>query len=92
MPKENFRPEDKQPDPPVSPATTGQASDGPATDDRVNGLMEPGEQIVAVLLGDGADLVVTSHRVVIVRQQVFHRPRSNVRTWAYPETSDLSYS
>jgi hypothetical protein len=50
---------------------------------QIEPLLDRDESIVASLPGDGAVIVATSRRVVIVRDGAAHRPRSGVRSMDY---------
>jgi hypothetical protein len=52
--------------------------------------LEDGEDILMVLQGDGARLLATSWRVVIVRDGSGFRPRSGVRSWPYEQVERVS--
>jgi len=56
-------------------------------DDAIRSQVEPmldkDEAIVAILPGDGAAIVATTRKVVIVRDRAAHRPRSGLRSWDY---------
>jgi hypothetical protein len=55
-------------------------------------LLESGEELVALLTGDAANLLVTDRRVVIVRDGYEFRPRSGVRSWSYDTIIRVSLS
>jgi hypothetical protein len=61
--------------------------DRPTTTSRREGdaaslpAMEPGEDIVAVVPGLGARLVITTARAIVIREGASFRPRSGVRSW-----------
>jgi hypothetical protein len=55
-------------------------------------VLEPGEEIVDLLPGLGASLVVTSTRVIVVREGTHFRPRNGVRSWPHGELRDVGLS
>ena len=57
-----------------------------AHDDR---WIERDERVVSRLTGLGATLVVTTHRLVLVRDGAGHRPRSGVRAWRPDAINDV---
>jgi hypothetical protein len=67
-------------------------SDNDASKPQFGELLESDEDLVAVLTGDGADLLVTERRVVIVRDGYEFRPRSGVRSWSYDTIAQVSLS
>jgi hypothetical protein len=54
--------------------------------------LEPDEEVVALLAGDGATLSATQHRVVIVRDGSEYRPKSGVRSWPYEQVTSVQLS
>ena len=52
--------------------------------------LEPGEEVVDLLPGLGAVLVVTSTRVMVIREGTHFRPRNGVRSWPHGELRDVS--
>jgi len=56
---------------------------GDAIRSQVEPMLDLNEEIVAVLPGDGAAVVATTRKVVIVRDRAAHRPRSGLRSWDY---------
>jgi hypothetical protein len=50
---------------------------------RIEPFLEATEEILAVLPGDGATMVATTQKVLIVRDRAVHRPRSGLRSWEY---------
>ena len=50
---------------------------------QVEPMLDVNEEIVAMLPGDGAAVVATTRKVVIVRDGAAHRPRSGLRSWDY---------
>ncbi len=52
--------------------------------------LEPGEEIVDLLPGLGASLVVTSARVMVIREGTHFRPRNGIRSWPHGELRDVS--
>jgi hypothetical protein len=47
------------------------------------------EEIVDMVGGLGATLVLTATRAIVIRQGSHFRPRSGVRSWAYDEIRDV---
>jgi hypothetical protein len=56
----------------------------------VRAALEPGEVVVDLLPGLGASLVVTSTRVMVIREGTHFRPRNGVRSWPHGELRDVS--
>jgi hypothetical protein len=68
---------------PPSPSTTGEI------DASLVALVEPDEEIVDHVAGLGAHVVVTSRRVVVVRQGAHFRPRNGIRSWPHGDIGDI---
>jgi hypothetical protein len=66
--------------------------DNDASKPQFSELLEPDEDLIAVLAGEGANLLVTERRVVIVRDRYAFRPRSGVRSWSYDTIVQVSLS
>jgi hypothetical protein len=45
--------------------------------------LDDDEDVIAMLVGNGANLLATRRRIVIVRDGSGFRPRSGVRSWPY---------
>ena len=60
---------------------TGSSDSGAEAD--VGFWLEGDERVVARLAGLGASLLVTTHRLVIVRDGAGFRPRSGIRSWPH---------
>jgi hypothetical protein len=58
----------------------------------VTDWLEPEEEVIAILVGDGATLSATQHRVVIVRDGSEYRPKSGVRSWPYEQVTSVQLS
>ena len=69
----------------------GGAARDPAEADARDWL-EADEIVVAVLTGDGADLLATDRRIVIVRSGAGFRPRTGVRSWTYDRIAQVALS
>ena len=68
-------------------------TDGPVGGDRGSSdraWLEEGEEVLIELVGDGARLLATSWRVVIVRDGSGFRPRSGVRSWPFDQIDRVS--
>jgi hypothetical protein len=48
------------------------------------------EHVIATLAGDGASLLATPRRVVLVREGSEYRPRNGVRSWPYDRIVHVS--
>jgi hypothetical protein len=59
-------------------------------DDSPLPAMEPGEDIVAVVPGLGAKLVITTARAIVIREGASFRPRSGVRFWPLAAVTSAS--
>lgn len=55
-------------------------------------VLEAGESVVARLAGFGASIVVTTQRLVVVRDGAGFRPRSGVRSWRHEAIQGVSLS
>jgi len=55
-------------------------------------ILEAGEEVVDLLPGLGATLVVSSERVIVVREGTHYRPRNGVRSWRHGELRDVGLS
>ena len=55
-------------------------------------ILESGEEVVDLLPGLGATLVVSSQRVIVVREGTHYRPRNGVRSWRHGELRDVALS
>jgi hypothetical protein len=66
--------------------------DSEASEPDFSEWLEAGEDVVAILTGDAASLLVTESRVVIVRDGHEFRPRSGVRSWSYETIDQVSLS
>ena len=49
------------------------------------GVLAPDESLLEMVVGVGATLVLTSARLIMVRDGAAFRPRSGVRTWDLPD-------
>jgi hypothetical protein len=84
----------------MTPKPTAGAKDGnrtpvsahDASGSALHDWLEPDEEVVAVLVGDGATLTATQRRVVIVRDGSEYRPRSGVRSWPYEQVVQVQLS
>ena len=63
--------------------TFGQTFDGLPEELQIplRGVLEPDEDLIEVVAGVGATLVLTAGRLIMVRDGAAFRPRSGVRTW-----------
>jgi len=68
------------------------ATPSEAPRDDLKDWLEPDEEVVALLAGDGATLSATQHRVVIVRDGSEYRPKSGVRSWPYEQVTSVQLS
>jgi hypothetical protein len=73
-------------DEPTRLSTTGEVTASLGT------VVGPGEEIVDHVTGLGATLVVTSSRVIVVRQGAHFRPRNGIRSWPHGELREVSLS
>jgi hypothetical protein len=53
-------------------------------------LLDADEDVIAALIGDGASLLATPQRMVLVREGSEYRPRNGVRSWPYDRISHVS--
>ncbi|HXI80204.1 MAG TPA: hypothetical protein VNM34_05225 [Verrucomicrobiae bacterium] len=54
--------------------------------------LEVGEDVLAVLIGQGASLIATERRVVLLRDRSSTRPRTGVRSWPFDRIVTVSLS
>lgn len=53
-------------------------------------FLDAGEHVIAELIGEGASLLATPQRVVLVREGSEFRPRNGVRSWPHDRIAHVS--